>query len=189
MRMLSFRPSLTFRGRERRGLRGYAGKPFHPPLTDIPVAAYLFAAVLDLISIVGSEQPWAREFYRAASFTLIGGAALSVLAALTGFMDWLTTEKGSQIRRTANAHAWTMITVTLVVLANISLRWFTEWDAASTPAHVFALSAVGALLVSLGSMIGGSLVYDYGFNVETASDHPVWHPSEADYLPEHKKSA
>jgi hypothetical protein len=27
------------------------------------------------------------------------------------------------------------------------------------------------------------LVFDYGFNVETAGDHPVWHNSEVDVLP------
>jgi hypothetical protein len=38
-------------------------------------------------------------------------------------------------------------------------------------------------LVSVGATFGGSLVYDYGFNVETAGDHPVWHESETDVLP------
>ncbi len=189
MPMFSFRPALTFRGRRRRGLSGFSGKPFHPPLTDIPVAAYLIVAVLDLISFVGSESAWARDFYRAASFVLIAGAAISLPTALTGFLDWLTTEKGSQVRRTANAHAWTMITVTLIVLANLSLRWFVEWGATSPPAYLLALSVAAGVLVGLGSTIGGSLVYDYGFNVETARDHPVWHPSEADLLPEHRRSA
>ena len=32
-------------------------------------------------------------------------------------------------------------------------------------------------------MFGGSLVYDYGFNVETAGDHRVWHRSETDVFP------
>jgi uncharacterized membrane protein len=187
--MLSFRPALTFRGRQRRGLRGFSGKPFHPPLTDIPVAAYLIVAVLDLAAFLGSGSPWARDFYRAASFVLIGGAAVSVLAALTGFFDWLTTEKGSQVRRTANAHAWTMITVTLIVLVNLALRWFSEWGASSPPAHLLALSLAAGVLVGLGSAIGGTLIFDYGFNVETAKDHPVWHPSDADLLPEHRRSA
>jgi hypothetical protein len=26
-------------------------------------------------------------------------------------------------------------------------------------------------------------VFDYGFNVETAGDHPVWHTSETDVFP------
>ena len=28
-----------------------------------------------------------------------------------------------------------------------------------------------------------SIVFEYGFNVETAGDHPVWHQSEQDVLP------
>ncbi len=34
--------------------------------------------------------------------------------------------------------------------------------------------------------LGGSLAYDYGFNVETAGDSPVWHPSEVDVFPADK---
>ena len=45
---------------------------------------------------------------------------------------------------------------------------------------VVVLSVVVALLVSLGATFGGSLVFEYGFNVETAGDHPVWHKSETD---------
>jgi hypothetical protein len=47
------------------------------------------------------------------------------------------------------------------------------------------LSVVIALLVGLGATYGGSLVFDYGFNVETAGDHPVWHKSEQDVFPGH----
>ena len=121
MRRFSFRPALTLRGRTFKGLRGWAGKPLHPPLTDIPVGAYMLAAAFDVISFAGGDdQAWARDFYRAASFALIGGAAVSLLAALTGFWDWKrSTEKGTQARRTVNAHAWTMLTVTALVLAGI----------------------------------------------------------------------
>ncbi len=37
----------------------------------------------------------------------------------------------------------------------------------------------------LGAAYGGSLVYDYGFNVETAGDHAVWHKSDTDLYPGH----
>lgn len=187
--MFSFRPALTFRGRERRGLSGFAGKPFHPPLTDIPAAAYVLVAAFDLISFLGSDETWARDLYRTASFVLLGGAAVSLLTALTGYIDWRTTEKGSQVRRTANAHAWTMIVVTLMVLANLALRWLSEWAAASTPGYLLVLSAAAGVLVIVGAALGGSLVFDYGFNVETSTDHPVWHPSETDLFPKHRKSA
>src|SRR5256885_1128623 len=115
----SVRPALTMRGRKFKGLRGWAGKPLHPPLTDIPVGAYVLAAVFDTVSAVGNGNDWAFDLYRAGSFTLIGGAVVSVFTALTGLADWLTsTEAGTQARRTANAHAITMVTVTLIVLAD-----------------------------------------------------------------------
>ena len=187
MRTLSFRPSLTIRGRAFKGLRGWAGKPFHPPLTDIPVGAYVLAVGLDLASAVGHNEAWARDFYRAASFALIGGAAASVLAAVTGLWDWWkSTEKGTQARRTANAHGWTMVAVTVLVVAAIAVRAVAFWDEPSTPGLALAFTVIVAALTALGGTIGGSLVFDYGFNVETAGDHPVWHRSERDVLPGQK---
>ena len=184
MRHVSFRPALTMRGRAFKGLRGWAGKPLHPPLTDIPVGAYMLAAAFDVISAVGHEQEWARYFYRAASFTLIAGAAVSVLAALTGFWDWLrSTEPGNQARRTVNAHAITMVVVTLLIVAGIVVRVLAFWDETSTPGLALALTLAAAGLTVIGGTIGGSLAYDYGFNVETAGDSPVWHRSEVDVFP------
>ena len=182
MRKFSFKPSITLKGREFRGLRGFAGKPFHPPLTDIPVTAYIFVAAFDLISFIWKDQPWAHDFYRAANFTLIGGAAASLLTALTGFWDWWkSTEPGNQARRTVNAHAWTMITVTVIVLVNLASRWFEFWDEKTTPGLPLVLSLVAAVLTVFGSTIGGELVYDYGFNVEMVGE--VWERSERDLMP------
>lgn len=190
MRTFSFRPSLTLRGRTFKGPRGWAGKPFHPPLTDIPVGAYLLAFGLDVASALGHEQAWARDFFRAASFVLVGGAGVSVLAAATGLWDWWkSTEKGTQARRTVNAHAWTMIAVTVFVFAAIAVRATAFWDEPATPGVALTLTTVIALLTFVGGTIGGSLVFDYGFNVETAGDHPVWHVSEHDVGPGRKEPA
>ena len=106
------------------------------------------------------------------------------LAALTGFWDWLrSTEKGTQARRTANTHASTMITVTILALVDIALR-LNVYNTSSHPnPAILVISIVVALLVSIGAAFGGTLVYDYGFNVETAGDSPVWHPSETDVMP------
>src|SRR4051812_44433203 len=185
MRTFSFKPALTLKGREFRGLRGLAGKPFHPPLTDIPIGAYTVAAALDVISFIGKSKPWGHEFFRAATFVFIAGAFVSLFTALTGFWDWLkSTEKGTQARRTVNAHAWTMITMTLLVLVDIVVRWL--GDQRATTAPILILSLVIALIMFLGSTMGGTLVYDYGFNVENSTDHPVWHVNEKDVFPGQK---
>lgn len=189
MRHFTFRPAMTLAGREYRGLRGWAGKPLHPPLTDVPVTAYLFAAVFDLISLAmpAGHAVVARELYLAGSWTLAGGAGVSLLTALTGWADWhRSSEPGNQARRTINAHAITMIAVTVLVLADVLIRFVGFPDRTSTPPGIVVLSVLAALLVSVGATLGGSLVYDYGFNVETAGDHPVWHESETDVYPGQK---
>lgn len=184
MRRLSFRPALTLRGRTFKGLRGWAGKPFHPPLTDIPVGAYLAAAVLDVISIVGQDEEWARDFFRAATFVLVAGASVSALTILTGFWDWLrSTEAGTQARREANAHAVTMLTVTVLVLVDIVLRTLAYGADTHSGVVVVALSVAAAVFTVIGGTIGGSLVFEHGFNVETAGDSPVYDRSETDVLP------
>jgi len=184
MRHFSFRPAFTLRGRTFKGLRGWSGKPLHPPLTDIPIGAYVLGAAFDVISIAGHHHSWAREFYRAGTFVFVGGAAVSLLTALTGFWDWLrSTEPGTQARRAANAHAVAMLTVTVLVLVDLALRLFAYPDDRHTGFVVLAVSIAAALLLVAGAALGGLLVFDYGFNVETAGDSPVWHPSERDLVP------
>jgi uncharacterized membrane protein len=185
MRKFSFRPAFSMRGRTFKGPRGWSGKPLHPPLTDIPIAAYDLGAVFDGISLVGGDdKAWANDFWHAGTYVFIGGAVVSVFAALTGLVDWAqSSEPGTQARRTVNAHAAAMVTVTVLALIDIVWRLSEYNTSASTPGGIFVLSVVIALLVGIGATFGGSLVFDYGFNVETAGDHPVWHKSETDVFP------
>ena len=185
MRRFSIRPTLTLKGRTFNGLRGWSGKPMHPPLTDFPIVAYILAAAFDVISSIGgSDHAWAREMWHAGTFTFVAGAAVSVLAALTGLWDaWKSSEAGTQARRTINTHATIMLTVTVLALVDVAWRLNDYHTELVTPTGIVVLSVVIAALVSLGATFGGTLVYDYGFNVETAGDSPVWHKSETDVLP------
>lgn len=183
-KMFSIKPATTLRGRQFKGLRGWAGKPFHPPLTDVPVAAYLMAALFDLISTIGGKgNSVAHDFFVSGTHVLIVGLIVSVFAALTGFWDWWkSTEPGNQARRTANWHMTVMLTVTGIVIVDTIVR-LVQWDDGYSSVLVTILSVVAGLATAYGATYGGSLVFDYGFNVETAGDHPVWHPSETDVLP------
>jgi uncharacterized membrane protein len=183
MRHFTVAAPLRLKGRKNKGLRGLSGKPFHPPLTDVPITAYLFAAVFDVLSLVlhDGHHELATELFHAATWVLLGGAAVSVLAAITGWADWhRSSEPGTQARRTINTHAVIMLAVTALVLVDLALRVTTYDDDAWSPAGLVVLSVLAGALVSLGATYGGSMVYDYGFNVQTAGDHPVWHKSEQD---------
>jgi uncharacterized membrane protein len=185
MRRFSVRPAITLKGRKFTGLRGFSGKPFHPPLTDFPIVAYVLAAAFDVISLIGGDDNgWGREFWHAGTYVFVAGALVSALAILTGVVDWWrSSEPGNQARRTINTHATIMSTVTVLALVDIALRLDAYNTEASTPVAIAVLSVVVAGLVSWGATYGGSLVFDYGFNVETATDSPVWHASETDIFP------
>lgn len=185
MKTFSFRPTLTIKGRTFKGLRGFSGKPTHPPLTDVPVAAYLILAGFDVVSCVaGPTHGWAGELWRIGTWVLAFGLVVSFLAMLTGYVDARTSsEAGTQARRTINSHAAIMVAATLLAVADLVIRLSTFEDHAASPVWVAVLSVITAALVALGATFGGSLVFEYGFNVETGGDHPAWHRSETDVMP------
>lgn len=184
MRVFSFRPAFELRGRKFKGLRGFAGKPFHPPLTDIPVGAYTIGPVLSVVAFLFRDASWANGVWAAAGYTMLVGAVVSVATAATGIADWTNTTKGTQMRRMANAHMWVMLGMTAIVIVALALRFLGGQN--DEPAVVvLILDLVVAVLVTAGGTIGGSLTYDFGFNVETAGDNHVYHVSEHDIVHPH----
>ncbi|HET9671596.1 MAG TPA: DUF2231 domain-containing protein, partial [Actinomycetota bacterium] len=92
-RLFSIRPTWSFSGRKFKGLRGFTGKPFHPPLTDFPIVGYSLAALFDLISFFTANEgnlvdETSQDFFAAATFVMVAGFVGGLGAAITGFMDW-----------------------------------------------------------------------------------------------------
>jgi uncharacterized membrane protein len=145
------------------------------------------AASFDILSWAGDELfDWAeapRNLFVSATYALIFGAVFSLPTALTGFWDWLkSTPKHTQAWRTANWHMAVMLTLTLLVIINIVMRLGDFDTTGATGLGMMIFTAIIGLVVSFGSAYGGSLVYDYGFNVEQGNDH-VWETSEVDKMP------
>ncbi|MGH2748811.1 MAG: DUF2231 domain-containing protein [Actinomycetota bacterium] len=196
-KLFSIRPGMTLRGRAFKGLRGWAGKPMHPPLTDFPIVAYVLVASFDVISYVAEKQDapgLARDTFVAGTWVIIAGAIVSLGAALTGFWDWwkgierdrstgfLGRAKHTQVWRTINWHMTIMLTVTAIVIVDIIVR-LAQYDEGYTELPAMILSILAAALVSLGATYGGSLVYDYQFNVESLEGSTAWDEAEADQMP------
>ena len=197
-RMLSIRPGLAIKGRKFKGVRGWAGKPFHPPLTDFPIVAYVLAAAFDLIStIAGKGSSVGRDFFVSGTHVIVAGAVVSLFTLLTGFWDWgrgierdhstgpIGRPKRTQVWRTINWHMTVMLVVTAIVVADIALRLVQFEQAYATPL-ITVLSILAASLVAYGAMYGGSLVYDYQFNVESLDGSTAWDETERDQLPSEK---
>ena len=203
-KLFSIKPTLTLRGRTFHGIRGWSGKPTHPPLTDFPIVCYVLAAAFDVISLIAARgdprSAAAHDFSRAATFVIVAGAIVSLGTALTGFWDWwkglprdtstrvIGKAEHTQVWRTANWHMTVMLTVTAIVAADIVVR-SAQFDRGSTGAVVMVLSIVAAGLVALGAAFGGALVFEYQFNVQSLKGSTAWNETEDDQLPGSKPPA
>jgi uncharacterized membrane protein len=208
-KIFSIKPAMALKGRKFKGLRGWAGKPMHPPLTDFPIVAYVLVAVFDLISYVaaynndaaqGATSGVARDFFVAGTYVIIAGAIVSLGAALTGFWDWwkgverdrstgfLGRAKHTQVWRTMNWHMAIMLTVTAIVIVDIIVR-LAQFDEGYAQLPTMILSVLAAALVSYGAAYGGSLVYDYQFNVEGLEGSTAWDETDVDQMPGEKRQS
>jgi uncharacterized membrane protein len=191
-RLFSIGPTWSLKGRRFQGIRGFSGKPFHPPLTDFPIVAYALAALFDLISFFSDPaDPKARDFFVAATFVMVAGFIVGLLAALTGFFDWwkgiprkrgtgvLGKARHTQVWRTINFHAIVMVTVTVIALVDILLR-IGSFEEGQTTGLWLVLSLLQAGGILFGAAYGGTLVFEYGFNVENIEE--VWNESEEDHV-------
>jgi uncharacterized membrane protein len=192
-RIYSIRPSWALKGRRFQGVRGFTGKPFHPPLTDFPIVCFSLAALFDLISYFSDySDPKAHDFFAAATFVMGAGYVVAIFAIITGFWDWwkgiprdrssgpIGRAKHTQVWRTINWHATVMITAEVVTFLNLIQR-IPNFEESQTQAFWLVLSLVSAALVLFGAGYGGALVFEYGFNVENVDE--VWKESEVDRFP------
>jgi uncharacterized membrane protein len=203
-KLFSIKPTLTLRGRKFEGIRGWAGKPTHPPLTDFPIVCYVLAATFDVLSFVAAKgdsdvaADFSHDLTRAATLVIVAGAIISLATALTGFWDWWKglprdTSSGvigkaehTQVWRTANWHMTVMLTVTAIVLVDILIRW-SQFNDRAASLVVTILSILAGALVSFGAAYGGTLVYEYQFNVEDMKNSTVWDETEVDQFPGDRK--
>lgn len=146
-----------------------AGHPLHPMLIVVPAALIPFGFVLDAMYRKTGDESYANAAY----YSLVGGLAGGVAAGVAGAMDYLTIQRGSEVKRTANTHALLNIGALAATAANVAGR-------KNIPDHQggsLALSAAAALGVLVSSWFGGKLVYEQGMRVEGVD--PVGNAPEA----------
>jgi uncharacterized membrane protein len=149
--------------------RGLPGHPIHPPLTDATVGIYTLAtiaALTDVLSItnaVGAQVWW---------FALIAGLITTVFTALTGLLDWLTIEWGSELWKTATLHLAAMVTAT-VFFGLAALTGHDNFMSGNVDALGLILTLVGFGLLTLGGWLGGAVVYVHGMRVLSLVHEPA----------------
>jgi uncharacterized membrane protein len=142
-------------------IRGLPGHPLHPPLTDMTIGMFVLAAGLSIVGAAGGvEEAAAKAMYLA----LLGGLIVAVPTALTGLVDWLGIEWGTPRWRTATWHLSVMLTA-VVAFALAAWRQHPGYQHGDVTTGGLVLTLAGAVLLTLGGWLGGSLVFVHGTRV------------------------
>jgi uncharacterized membrane protein len=150
-------------------VRGFPGKPSHPPLTDASIGAYTAGVAMLVLGALGVEEgPMAHGALLAISVGLV----LAAPTALTGLADWLGIEPGTPARRVGLVHLLTMVTTTLVFAATWIVQ-LSGYEDEAVRGGAVVLGVVAELLLVAGGYLGGTLVFVYGVRVLKRRDTPV----------------
>jgi uncharacterized membrane protein len=150
-------------------LRGWPGKPSHPPLTDASIGAYTAGAAMLLAGRIGIES---EQMAVGSLIAISVGLLLAAPTALTGLLDWLQLPRGTPARAVATYHLLIMVTAT----ALFALTWL-----AQRPGYNDDEVRLGALMLGLGAetvlavggYLGGTIVFVYGNRVLNRPDVSV----------------
>jgi uncharacterized membrane protein len=150
-------------------IKGWPGKPSHPPLTDASIGAYTVGVAMLVLGTLGLEE---EQMAHGSLLAIGGGLALALPTALTGLLDWLDIPKGTPARTTATVHLLTMLTATVV----FALTFVAQLDGydegrVGTLALVLGLAAEG--LLTAGGYLGGTIVFVYGVRVLNRAETPL----------------
>jgi uncharacterized membrane protein len=150
-------------------MKGWPGKPSHPPLTDASIGAYTVGVAMLVLGALGVEE---EQMAHGSLLAIGGGLALAAPTALTGLLDWLDIPKATPARATATVHLLAMVTAT-VLFALTFLAQLDGYDdgGIETLALVVGLAAEAAL--TLGGYLGGTIVFVYGVRVLKRPETPV----------------
>ena len=138
------------------------GHPSHPMVVHFPTALFPTSLLFDLLSW-GITEP---ALVKAAFYNIAVGLLVSLLAILTGFVDYFGMVPGSRKHRVTTWHMFINLPMTFIFAFGLGLRYL-EIDATRTPLYILGISLIGLTLLIVGNYFGSELVYRMGMRVNT----------------------
>jgi uncharacterized membrane protein len=138
-----------------------AGHPLHPQVIVLPAGLLPFSFALDLMHRITGKP----SYVDAAYYSMLGGYAGGIVAAVAGLGDYLDIPSGSKTKQAANVH----LTLNLGIMGLYSANLLLRRGRGAPGALPLALSAIGSVGLLISAWYGGHMVYEYGMRVKQAS--------------------
>ena len=131
--------------------------PIHPILVALPIGLWVFSIVADIVFQLG----WGPAVWKdVAYYTLAGGIVGALLAAIPGFIDFLSITE-ERARKTGIAHMIANLIALVVFGASFWLRSINTVGWLPVACSIAGLVAMGA-----AGWLGGELVYIHNMGVQ-----------------------
>jgi len=142
-------------------IKGWAGKPSHPPLTDVSVGAYAVGIAMLVLGALGIER---EQMAHGSLLAIGGGLALALPTAITGLLDWLEISKGTALWRVATAHLVFMLAATALFALTFAVQ-LNGYDTGEVATLAWILGLAAGAVLGVGGYLGGAIVFVYGMRV------------------------
>jgi uncharacterized membrane protein len=145
------------------------GHPIHPMLIVFPLGLLATGVIFDVLYLVTGNEAFPTVSYWMITAGILGG----LLAALFGFIDWLSIPDGTRAKSLGLWHG----AGNFLIVVLFAISWFLRanrpnYDPNGLP---FILELVGAVLATITGWLGGELVYrlrvgvDHGAHLDAPS--------------------
>jgi len=143
----------------------FKGHPLHPVIIPLPIGLWIFSLISDLIFKLGYGGPVWNDV---AFYTLAGGIAGALIAALPGFIDLisLTNPKSKSIG------IWHML-INLLAVALYCVNFWLRMHRPPGENLPIILSVIGVVFITISGWLGGELVYVRGVAVRQPPDESI----------------
>src|SRR5215831_10421425 len=140
--------------------------PIHAMLVVFLIAFWIASLVADIIYHAGPHN----QFWQAVAFySMAGGIIGALLAAVPGFIDYLSlTDPG--MKKIATTHLALNLIVVVLFIFNLGLRYN-----ASTGTEMFeiVLSIIAIAVLAASGWLGGRLVYEHRVGVSIPREERI----------------
>ena len=139
------------------------GHPIHPILVSFPIGFFVGALVCDIIYAFTHGPLWPTLSVALIGFGIVG----ALLAAVFGFLDYLTAPMSDDAKRVATTH----MILNLIGVVIFLTAFFVRYDKPPSTAG-FVWTVIGVIVVGLSGALGGHLSYHYGVGVDDEAVPP-----------------
>lgn len=143
-----------------------AGHAIHPMLVVFPLGLLATSVVWDICRLATGSPAWGTV----AFWTIVAGVIGGLLAAVPGFVDWLSIPAATRARRVGLYHMVLNLIVVGLFVVSLIARLETAGGYAFAGFGRMIWGWIGVVLALFSGWLGGELVETLGVSVREGAD-------------------